>query len=146
MDAKPCDILIVEDNATDVELTLRALRRAGLANPVHVVEDGPEALEYLFGTGKHAARPDGSTPRVVLLDLKLPKLSGLDVLRRIRGDERTRHLPVVVVTSSREEPDVKEAYRLGVNSYIVKPVEFEKFVEAMTQVGLYWVLLNQPPG
>ena len=146
MNATPTDILLVEDNPTDAELTLRALRQANLTNPVTVVEDGPEALEYLFGTGRHSTRPNGGTPRVVLLDLKLPKLSGLEVLRRIRGDERTRSVPVVVVTSSREEPDIKEAYRLGVNSYIVKPVEFEKFVEAMSHVGMYWVLLNQPPG
>ncbi|HVN77039.1 MAG TPA: response regulator [Thermoanaerobaculaceae bacterium] len=145
MNADPCDILVVEDNPTDAELTLRALRRANLANPVTVVEDGEEALDYLFGMGKHSTRPDGGTPRVVLLDLKLPKLSGLDVLRRIRADGRLRGVPVVVVTSSREEPDVKEAYRLGVNSYIVKPVEFEHFVDAMAKVGLYWVLLNQPP-
>jgi len=145
MNEKLCDILVVEDNPTDAELTLRALRRAKLANPITVVEDGAEALEYLFGVGKHAGRPSEGTPRVVLLDLKLPKLSGLEVLRRIRGDERTSQVPVVIVTSSREEPDVKEAYRLGVNSYIVKPVEFEKFVDAMTRVGLYWVLLNEPP-
>jgi two-component system response regulator len=145
MNANPTEILIVEDNPTDAELTQRALRRANLINPVTVVEDGEEALEYLFGTGRHARRPNGAAPRVVLLDLKLPKLSGLEVLQRIREDQRLRHTPVVIITSSREEPDVKKAYALGVNSYIVKPVEFEPFVDAMTQVGLYWVLLNEPP-
>jgi CheY-like chemotaxis protein len=145
METRPCDILVVEDNPTDAELMVRALRRAGLANPVTVVEDGEEALDYLFGRGRHVARPNGGTPRVVLLDLKLPKVSGLEVLEQIRADERLRPIPVVVVTSSREEPDIKRAYALGVNSYVVKPVEFEAFAEAMTQVGLYWLLVNQPP-
>jgi two-component system, response regulator len=145
IEPRPCDILIVEDNPTDAELITRALRRANLANAITVVEDGVEALDYLLGVGTHADRPNHGTPRVVLLDLKLPKLSGLEVLRRIRADERLRRIPVVVVTSSREEPDVAEAYRLGVNSYVVKPVEFESFAEAMTQVGLYWLLVNVPP-
>ena len=145
MNGKACDILIVEDNPTDAELTLRALGRISLANRVTVVEDGEEALEYLFGTGRHTDRPDAGTPRVVLLDLKLPKLSGLEALARIRGDERTRQLPVVVVTSSRQDPDIREAYRLGANSYVVKPVEFDAFVEAMAQVGMYWMLINEPP-
>jgi len=145
MSAQPCDILIVEDNPTDAELMVRALRRAKLANPVTVVEDGEEALDYLYGRGRHMGRPNGGTPRVVLLDLKLPKLSGLEVLERVRADERTRRLPVVVVTSSREEPDIQRAYALGVNSYVVKPVEFERFAEAMSQVGLYWLLVNEPP-
>ena len=145
MNSIPCDILVVEDNPADAELMLRALRRANVANPVTVVEDGAEAMDYLFGTGSHTARPNGRTPRVVLLDLKLPKLTGLEVLERIRADERTRRVPVVVVTSSREEPDIEKAYALGVNSYVVKPVEFEAFAEAMVQVGMYWVLLNEPP-
>lgn len=145
MQPLPCEILLVEDNASDAELTVRALRKANLANRLTVVEDGVEALEYLFGTGRFVDRPNGLAPRVVLLDLKLPRLSGLEVLERMRRDPRTEHVPVVIVTSSREEPDIQRAYRLGVNSYIVKPVEFEKFADAMTQVGLYWLLLNEPP-
>jgi two-component system response regulator len=134
------DVLLVEDNPDDVELTLRALKRAHLVNPVRVARDGAEALEILFGAG-----PRPTLPRVVLLDLKLPRVNGLEVLERIRREESTRSLPVVVLTSSREEPDVKRAYELGANSYIVKPVEFEKFVAAVGEVGLYWLVLNQPP-
>jgi two-component system, response regulator len=134
------DILLVEDNPDDVELTLRALKRSRLLNPVRVVRDGAEAIELLFGGGGRECRP-----RVVLLDLKLPRVSGLEVLERIRREESTRTLPVVVLTSSREEPDIRRAYELGVNSYIVKPVEFEKFVAAVGEVGLYWLVLNQPP-
>lgn len=135
------DVLVVEDNPDDVELTLRAFRRASLTNPVQVARDGVEALDVLLGEGKGRA----PLPRVVLLDLKLPRVSGLEVLARLREDERTRNLPVVVLTSSREEPDVKRAYELGVNSYVVKPVEFEKFVDAVGKVGQYWLLLNLPP-
>lgn len=139
------DILLVEDNPDDMELTLRALKKAHVANPITVVEDGAKALDYLFGTGAYAGRDPNRTPKVVLLDLKLPKLSGLDVLRRLRADDRTREVPVVILTSSREDTDIAEAYRLGVNSYVVKPVEFEAFAKAVCQVGLYWLLLNQPP-
>jgi two-component system, response regulator len=139
------DILLVEDNPADVELTLRALRKAKLANPIHVVTDGEKALDYLFGTGAHGERTGAHYPRVVFLDLKLPKVSGLDVLRRIKSDPATKTIPVVVLTSSREEPDIRTAYALGVNSYIVKPVDFEKFVEAVGELGLYWLLLNQGP-
>ena len=139
------DILLVEDNPADVELTLRALRRARVANPIRVVADGAEALDYLFGTGTDNENGDAHHPRVVILDLKLPKVSGLDVLRRIKSDPATRVIPVVVLSSSREEPDVKTAYALGVNSYIVKPVDFEKFIEAVGELGLYWLLLNQGP-
>ena len=135
------DVLVVEDNPDDVELTLRALRRMHLTNPVRVARDGVEALEVLLGDG--TTRPP--LPRVVLLDLKLPRVGGLEVLARLRQDERTRTLPVVVLTSSREEPDVKKAYALGVNSYVVKPVEFEKFVDAVGRVGQYWLLFNLPP-
>jgi two-component system, response regulator len=139
------DILLVEDNQADVELTLRALRKAKLANPIHVVTDGAEALDYLFGTGEEAEKSQPHHPRVVILDLKLPKVSGLEVLRRIKADPATRTIPVVVLSSSREAPDVKEAYALGANSYIVKPVDFEKFVEAVGTLGMYWLLLNQGP-
>lgn len=136
------DVLVVEDNPDDVELTLRALKRMHLTNPVRVARDGVEALEILLGDG--TSRPP--LPRVVLLDLKLPRVGGLEVLARLREEERTRTLPVVVLTSSREEPDVRKAYALGVNSYVVKPVEFEKFVDAVGKVGQYWLLLNLPPG
>ena len=131
------EILLVEDSSADAELTLRALSQHNLANHVHVARDGAAAIEFLHGSNH--------TPKVVLLDLKLPKVSGLDVLRAIKGDERTKRLPVVVLTSSREEPDIAEAYRLGANSYIVKPVDFEDFVRAVSDAGLYWLLLNQPP-
>jgi two-component system response regulator len=131
------DILVVEDSPADAELTLRALRGGRVANRVHVARDGAEALAVL----DRAA----ALPRVVLLDLKLPGLGGLEVLERVRGDPRTRTLPVVVLTSSREEPDIARAYALGANSYIVKPVEFDAFVRAVAETGLYWMLLNQPP-
>lgn len=135
---KSGEILLVEDDPHDVELTMLALRRNNLSNAIHVVRDGEEALEFLFG---------GPTPAlsVILLDLKLPKVDGHEVARRIKGDARTRHLPLVVLTASREESDLVESYGLGVNSYIVKPVDFDKFTDAMRLVGMYWLLLNEPP-
>ena len=136
------EILLVEDNPADIELTLRALKKNNLTNRVHVARDGEEALEFLFGSEAHEP---AALPRVVLLDLKLPKVDGIEVLTRIKQDPRTRKLPVVVLSSSREEPDIERCYELGVNSYIVKPVEFESFVPAVAQAGLYWLLLNQPP-
>lgn len=139
------EILLVEDNAHDAELTLRALKARNLANQVFVARDGAEALDLFFGDGQHPLRDIGVAPKVVLLDLQLPKVDGLEVLRRLKADERTRSLPVVVLTSSREEPDIAEAYRLGANSYIVKPVDFEAFARAVSEVGLYWMLLNEPP-
>ena len=139
------EILLVEDNPSDEELTLRALKERNLANQVFVARDGAEALDFFFGDGSHPWHEIGIAPRVVLLDLKLPKVDGLEVLRRLKEDERTRSLPVVVLTSSREEPDIATAYRLGANSYIVKPVDFESFARAVSDVGLYWVLLNEPP-
>jgi two-component system response regulator len=139
------EILLVEDNPNDVELTLHALKNNKLTNRIQVVRDGVEALEYLFGTGEYSGRDPNHTPKVILLDLKLPKLDGLEVLKRIKADERTRMIPVVVLTSSREERDIVESYRLGVNSFIIKPVDFEQFTEAVRQLGLYWLLLNQPP-
>jgi two-component system response regulator len=141
----PVEILLVEDNPNDVELTLHALKKNNLTNRIQVVRDGAEALEYLFGSGAYAERDINHTPKVILLDLKLPKVDGKEVLRRIKADERTRSIPVVVLTSSREERDIVDSYRLGVNSYITKPVDFEQFTEAVRQLGLYWLLLNQPP-
>lgn len=137
------EILLVEDNPDDEMLTLRALRKSNIANGVMVARDGVEALDYLFGTGIHAGRDMSIMPAVVLLDLKLPKLDGLEVLRRLRADSRTHFLPVVILTSSREEQDLINGYSLGANSYIVKPVEFEKFIQAVGQLGLYWMLLNE---
>jgi two-component system, response regulator len=142
---QPVEILLVEDSDEDAELALRALRKQKLTNQVHRVQDGAAALEFLFGTGEYNGRSTERPPRVVLLDLKLPKLSGMEVLRRLRADPRTAAVPVVMLTSSQEERDLTEAYALGVNSYIVKPVEFDKFVKAVEELGLYWVLLNVPP-
>lgn len=139
------EILLVEDNPDDVELTLHALRKHNLANRIEVVRDGAEALEFIFATGAYAGRNVENGPRVILLDLKLPKVDGLEVLRRVKADPRTRRIPVVMLTSSREERDIVESYSLGVNSYITKPVDFDQFTEAVRQVGLYWLLLNQPP-
>ena len=139
------EILLVEDNANDAELTCRALRKHNLVNSVFVVRDGAEALDYLFATGAYASRNNESAPRVVFLDLKLPKVDGLEVLRKIKSDERTKQIPVVILTSSKEDKDIVESYALGVNSYIVKPVEFDKFTSAVSDLGLYWLLLNQPP-
>jgi two-component system response regulator len=139
------DILLVEDNPDDEELTLHALKRVKIVNRVNVVRDGAEALDYLFCTGEYADRSIEQTPCIVFLDLKLPKIDGLQVLERVKSDPRTRMIPVVVLTSSREERDIVESYQLGVNSYIVKPVDFEQFMKSVGQAGLYWVLLNEPP-
>jgi two-component system, response regulator len=139
------EILLVEDNPDDVEITLRAFQKYKLANNIHVVRDGEEALEYLFGNGRSADRTLRQHTRVILLDLKLPKVDGLEVLRRCKSDPRTKNIPVVVLTSSREDRDLVESYNLGVNSYIIKPVDFSQFTEAVRQLGLYWMLLNQVP-
>jgi two-component system response regulator len=138
-------ILLVEDRPDDVELTLRAFARSNVANEIVVARDGEEAIDYLFAMGTHAGRDPNLMPSVVLLDLKLPKVDGLEVLRRMRNDERTRRLPVVVLTSSNEEQDVARSYDLGANSYVRKPVDFAEFIEAARQLGLYWLLLNEPP-
>jgi two-component system response regulator len=136
-------ILLVEDNPDDEELTLRALKKNNIQNDVVVARDGVEALDYLFGTGSHAGRDVGKLPSVTLLDLKLPKIDGLEVLKQIREDERTKLLPVVILTSSKEEQDLINGYALGANSYIRKPVDFSQFIEAVRQLGLYWLLLNE---
>jgi two-component system response regulator len=138
-------ILLVEDNPDDEELTLLSLRKNNLAHEIVVVRDGVEAIEFLFGNGQYAGRDLSRAPTVILLDLKLPKLDGLGVLKRLRADERTRMLPVVVLTSSSQDADVLASYSLGANSYVRKPVEFGSFVEAVSSLGLYWVLLNRPP-
>jgi two-component system response regulator len=139
------EILIVEDTPQDLELALRALKKANLTNHIQVVRDGAEALEFIFGEGVHLGRKLEDGPRVILLDLKLPKVDGLEVLKRIKSDPRTKMIPVVVLTSSKEQKDVVESYKLGVNSYIVKPVNFERFAAAVQELGMYWLLLNQPP-
>jgi two-component system, response regulator len=140
------EILIVEDNPLDLEMTLRGLRKANIANRIHVARDGAEALEFLFCEGAYADRRIEDAPRLVLLDLKLPKVDGLEVLARLKGDPRTRGIPVVMLTSSKQQSDLVESYQLGVNSYIVKPVDFENFVRAARELGTYWLLLNQAPG
>lgn len=139
------EILIVEDNPQDLDLALRALRKANLTNRVHVARDGAEALQFILCEGPHAERKMENGPKVILLDLKLPKIDGLEVLQRIKADSRTKSIPVVVLTSSKEQSDVVDSYNLGVNSYIVKPVNFEQFSEAVQKLGMYWLLLNQPP-
>jgi two-component system response regulator len=137
-------VLLVEDNPDDIKLTLKAFERSHLANKVEIARDGVEALDFLYGSGKHTGRDLSVMPEVVLLDLKMPRMDGLEVLRRIRSDERTKLLPVVVLTSSLEDKDRVESYRLGTNSYVRKPVDFHQFAEAVQQLGLYWMVLNEP--
>jgi len=143
-DFNAIEILVVEDNPRDAELTIRALKKSNMANNILVARDGAEALDFFFCRGKFSKRSFTNPPKVVLLDLKLPKVSGLEVLKTVKGDKRTSHIPIVVVTSSKQEPDMKEAYALGVNSYVVKPVDFDQFVNAMSSLGLYWLLVNEP--
>lgn len=144
-DTNAVEILLVEDNPNDAELALRALKKNNLANHVVVVTDGEEALNFMFARGKDQYRRIEDGPRIILLDLKLPKVDGLEVLRAIKDDPRTRIIPVIVLTSSKEEKDIVETYKLGVNSYILKPVDFDKFVDAVRDIGYYWLLLNQSP-
>jgi len=139
------EILLVEDNAADAELTIRSLRRSGLAERLHHVRDGVEALDFLLGTGPHADRAGDPPPRVILLDIKLPRLDGIEVLRCIKSYERLRSTPVVMLTSSREETDVLHSYRLGANSYVPKPVDFDRFAQVVRDLGLYWLGINEPP-
>lgn len=145
MNTNAVEILLVEDNPHDVKLALHAFKTNNLVNSVQVVRDGAEALEFIFCTNRYAHRQIENGPKVILLDLKLPLVDGLEVLRQIKADSRTQMIPVVVMTSSKEESDVVESYKLGVNSYIVKPIDFEQFTEVVRQLGFYWLLLNQPP-
>lgn len=138
------EILLVEDNPRDAELTIRALKKKNLANNLFHVEDGVDALDFLFARGKFSGRDMSEAPKVVLLDLKLPRINGLQVLREIKADPRTMSIPIVIVTSSVEDPDVKMAYQLGANSYVLKPVQFDSFIEAMAKVGIYWLMVNHP--
>ncbi len=143
MKDKAVEILIIEDNLADVEMTIRALHKNNLANSLLHLQDGEEGLDYIFCRGKYAARNIENTPRVILLDLKMPKVSGIEVLQQIKADERTRTIPVVMLTSSKEDPDIKTCYKLGVNSYVVKPVVFDSFAKAVSELGLYWMIVNQ---
>jgi CheY-like chemotaxis protein len=142
---KEVEILLVEDNPTDAELCIRALKKSNLANKLVWVKDGAEALDFIFATGEFSHREVVNGPKVILLDLRLPKVDGMEVLKRIKGDERTRTIPVVVLTSSKEDRDIAESYKLGVNSYISKPVVFDEFAKTVSDLGLYWLLVNRPP-
>ncbi|MCE3279568.1 MAG: two-component system response regulator [Bacteroidetes bacterium] len=139
------EILLVEDNTSDAEMAIRALKKKGLSNSVIHVKDGAEAIDFVFGTGKFENRNVNHQPKIILLDLKMPKVSGIEVLKTLKSDERTKAIPVIILTSSREDPDIKVCYELGVNSYIVKPVGFDNFTDAISELGVYWLLLNQPP-
>jgi len=139
------EVLLVEDNPSDAELTIRALKKNNLANKVHHVKDGDEALDFIFARGNYAGRKIENAPKVILLDLKMPKVNGIEVLKALKEDVRTKKIPVVVLTSSKEDPDIQECYQLGVNSYVVKPVHFDSFLKAVSDLGLYWLLVNQAP-
>lgn len=145
METNAIEILLIEDNPNDAELTIRALKKNNIANHIHHISDGEEALEFFFATGRYKGRDMNLTPKVVILDLKLPKVNGLQVLEKVKADERTKAIPIVILTSSKEESDIVDSYKYGVNSYIVKPVDFNKFYEAISNLGLYWLLLNEPP-
>jgi two-component system response regulator len=142
---KEVEVLLVEDNVEDQELTLRALKKKGISNRIHVANDGEQALDFLFGRGAYQGRTRTDAPKVVLLDIKLPKVNGIEVLKAVKADPAFQTMPIVMLTSSKEGPDIEECYKLGANSYIVKPVDFDKFTEAVVQLGLYWLLTNQPP-
>ncbi|MFB2623894.1 MULTISPECIES: response regulator [Methanothermobacter] len=139
------DILLVEDNPTDAELTIRALKKNNLANKLHWVKDGAEALDYIFARGSYSERDPANLPKLILLDLRMPKVDGLEVLQEIKRNEDTCRIPVVVLTSSKEDRDIVESYKLGVNSYVSKPVEFDEFINAVSTLGFYWMIINQPP-
>jgi len=140
---KEVEILLVEDNASDAEMTIDALTMNNFGNKIFHVKDGAAALDFIFAEGEYAGRQVNIPPKIVLLDLKMPKLSGIEVLKKMKGDERTRHIPIVILTSSREDPDIKECYNLGVNGYVVKPVEFDDFQKTISDMGLYWMIVNQ---
>jgi len=144
MENAAVEILLIEDNIMDAEMTIRALRKSNLANNLLHLKDGEEGLDYIFCKGRFSGRMIENSPKVILLDLKMPKVNGIEVLQRIKTDERTRAIPVVVLTSSKEDPDIKICYSLGVNSYVVKPVVFDSFVKAISELGLYWMILNEP--
>ncbi|MEI9912057.1 MAG: response regulator [Bacteroidota bacterium] len=139
------EVLLVEDNLSDAEMTIRALKKNNLANRLLHLKDGAEALDFLFGEGEYAGRQIEHTPKVILLDLKMPKVNGIEVLAKVKTDPRTKKIPVVVLSSSKEDPDIQECYDLGVNGYVVKPVEFDEFHKAISDLGLYWMIVNQPP-
>jgi two-component system response regulator len=145
MVSKSHEILLVEDNQADADLTMLALKEANVSNPIVHLKDGEQALDYIFATGSYANRAAENTPGLILLDLKMPKVNGIEVLRKLKSDELTRKIPVIVFSSSQEDPDVKECYRLGVNSYIVKPLEFQEFAKVVKDTGLYWLLINHLP-
>ncbi|HBA84781.1 MAG TPA: two-component system response regulator [Verrucomicrobia bacterium] len=145
MNDNQVEIILMEDDPNDVELIMRALRKCNLLNKIVILKDGAEALDYLYAQGIHMNNASHAMPKVVLLDLKLPKVNGLEVLRKLKADERTKLLPVVVLTSSREQQDIENAYKMGANSYVTKPVNFEEFAKAVTSLGMYWLMLNRPP-
>jgi two-component system response regulator len=145
MENREIEILLVEDNTEDAEMTVRALKKKNIGNHIVHLKDGAEALDFIFGTGKYELRNINNKPKLILLDLKIPKVSGIEVLKTLKSDERTRSIPVVILTSSREDPDIKTCYALGVNSYIVKPLEFDNFSTAISELSVYWLLLNQSP-
>ena len=145
MNPDSVDILLVEDNPEDAELAIHQLKKHNMANQLVHVCDGEEALEFIFGEGKYAGQHENvNSPKLILLDIKMPKVNGMEVLERIKADKRTKNIPVVILTSSKEDPDIQECYKLGVNSYVVKPVDFEQFIKAVSDLGLYWMILNQP--
>jgi two-component system response regulator len=139
------EILLVEDNSSDAEMTIRALKKKNISNNIVHLKDGAEALDFIFGMGQYEGRDTDKQPKIILLDLKMPKVNGLEVLQTLKSDDRTKKIPIVVLTSSKEDPDIKKCYELGVNSYIVKPVGFDNFTTAISELGVYWLLLNQPP-
>lgn len=145
MQQSEIEILLIEDSKHDAEMTIRALRKHNLSNIITHLEDGAEGLDFIFGTGNYKGRNIDNKPKVILLDLKMPKVDGIEVLRKVKSEEHTKTIPIVVLTSSKEDPDIQTCYQLGVNSYIVKPVEFENFSKAIADIGLYWMLLNQSP-